>query len=117
MLNYYSIILMLNYYYYRKQSKSIECDEILTETFDCIMVCNGHNCYQAKPKIPGMEKFKGIQVHSGDYRTFHPFLGKQVVVVGCGNSGGLFKILRFQSHDFLLEIPISRWWSGKIKLD
>ena len=28
-----------------------------------------------------------------------------------------FGILRFHSCDFLLEIPISRWWSGKIKLD
>ena len=28
-----------------------------------------------------------------------------------------FYSYRFQSRDFLLEIPISRWWSGKIKLD
>ena len=70
-----------------------ECDEILSETFDALMVCCGRNWDQAKPKIPGLERFRGVQVHSGDYRTFHPFVGKRVVVVGCGDSGGLSKSL------------------------
>ncbi len=52
------------------------------------MICVGHLTRPAIPKIPGMEKFKGVMVHSGDYRTCHPFVGKRVLVVGCGFSAG-----------------------------
>ena len=58
------------------------------ETFDAVMICNGHHAKPAIPKIPGMEKFKGVKVHSGDYRTFHPYVGKRVLVVGCSFSAG-----------------------------
>ncbi|CAB4017658.1 Dimethylaniline monooxygenase [N-oxide-forming] 5, partial [Paramuricea clavata] len=60
--------------------------EITTKTFDAVMICNGRYWDLAKPNIPGMEKFKGVIVHSGDYRTFHPYVGKRVVVVGCSHS-------------------------------
>ena len=34
-----------------------------------------------------MEKFKGKIVHSHDYKDFHGYEGKRIVVVGVGNSG------------------------------
>jgi hypothetical protein len=55
------------------------------------MICNGRYWDQSKPNIPGMEKFKGVMVHSGDYRTFHPYVGKRVVVVGCSHSAGMYR--------------------------
>ena len=58
------------------------------QTFDAVMICNGHYWDPVKPDIPGLEKFKGTVVHSRDYRTFHPYVGKRVVVVGCSHSGG-----------------------------
>ena len=96
---------VLNNYFllnHRKLRSTIpEHGEILRETFDALMVCCGRYWDQAKPKIPGLERFRGVQVHSGEYRTFHPFVGKRVVVVGCGNSGGLSKSLMFTcSHVF-----------------
>ena len=59
------------------------------EIFDAVMICNGHLCYPSIPNIPGLEEFEGVKVHSGDYRTFHPYVGKRVVVVGCSYSAGI----------------------------
>lgn len=60
------------------------------EIFDAVMICIGHLSTPSIPDIPGMEKFQGVKVHSGDYRNFQPYVGKRVVVVGCGSSAGWF---------------------------
>ena len=39
------------------------------------------------PKYQGVEKFKGLQLHSADYVNAEPFKNKRVLVVGGGNSG------------------------------
>jgi putative flavoprotein involved in K+ transport len=39
------------------------------------------------PTYPGQGLFKGTQIHSADYRSPEPFIGKRVLVVGGGNSG------------------------------
>ena len=39
------------------------------------------------PDVEGRESFRGIQLHSADYRSPDPFAGKRVLVVGGGNSG------------------------------
>ncbi len=38
------------------------------------------------PKYPGWEKFKGIQLHTGEYKNAQAFIGKHVIVVGGGIS-------------------------------
>ncbi len=38
------------------------------------------------PKYPGWEKFKGKQLHTGDYKNADEFAGKHVIVVGGGIS-------------------------------
>lgn len=38
------------------------------------------------PKYPGWERFKGKQLHTGDYKSAEEFAGKQVIVVGGGIS-------------------------------
>lgn len=38
------------------------------------------------PKYPGWEKFKGIQLHTGEYKNAEAFVGKHVIVVGGGIS-------------------------------
>jgi putative flavoprotein involved in K+ transport len=39
------------------------------------------------PEIQGRKAFRGMQVHSADYRAPDDFAGKRVLVVGGGNSG------------------------------
>ncbi|NXI03795.1 FMO5 monooxygenase, partial [Pachycephala philippinensis] len=60
-----------------------------TAIFDAVLVCSGHHTDAHLPlsSFPGLEKFKGWYLHSRDYKSPQLFLGKQVVVVGIGNSG------------------------------
>lgn len=39
------------------------------------------------PKVEGIEKFNGIQIHSGKYKNATDFAGLKTLVVGEGNSG------------------------------
>jgi cation diffusion facilitator CzcD-associated flavoprotein CzcO len=39
------------------------------------------------PVVPGIGSFKGPSFHSNDYKGGDPFVGKNVIVVGCGNTG------------------------------
>ena len=39
------------------------------------------------PEYPGLERFKGQQIHSAQYERPDPFRGQRVLVVGGGNSG------------------------------
>ena len=57
-------------------------------TFDAIMVCTGHHVKPLVPKFVGQEKFNGKIVHTHSYKKPIGFEGQNVVVVGCGNSGG-----------------------------
>ncbi|MHB1167741.1 MAG: flavin-containing monooxygenase [Longimicrobiales bacterium] len=40
------------------------------------------------PEIPGRDAFEGRVLHSVEYRRPDPFVGRRVLVVGVGNSGG-----------------------------
>jgi putative flavoprotein involved in K+ transport len=39
------------------------------------------------PLIPGLDRFGGEVLHSAEYRRPDPYAGKQVLVIGAGNSG------------------------------
>ena len=41
-----------------------------------------------RPTWPGLEIYRGNVAHSSDYRNPAPYVGKRVLVVGFGNSGG-----------------------------
>lgn len=52
------------------------------------VVATGMASAPYRPSWPGMEVYIGSVVHSVDYRNPAPYLGKHVLVVGFGNSGG-----------------------------
>ncbi|OWF42938.1 Dimethylaniline monooxygenase [N-oxide-forming] 2 [Mizuhopecten yessoensis] len=54
---------------------------------DFVIVCNGHLYTRNVPTFPGLDKFKGKVMHTHDYKDFHGFEGKRILVVGIGNSG------------------------------
>uniref|UniRef100_UPI00358F008B flavin-containing monooxygenase 5-like isoform X1 n=2 Tax=Myxine glutinosa TaxID=7769 RepID=UPI00358F008B len=58
--------------------------------FDAVMVCSGHNYNPNMPmdSFPGIENFKGKIIHSKDYKKPSAYAGKNVLVIGFGNSGG-----------------------------
>jgi len=60
-------------------------DEYLVKN---LIICTGYN---HTPKIPhweGEDQFQGEILHSKVYRNYKPFLGKKILIVGIGNTGG-----------------------------
>lgn len=56
-------------------------------TADAVVSATGTLASPILPEIPGRDAFRGVQVHSADYRRPEDFAGKRVLVVGGGNSG------------------------------
>ncbi|KAF3332900.1 putative indole-3-pyruvate monooxygenase YUCCA10 [Carex littledalei] len=52
-----------------------------------LVVAAGENNEKVVPDVNGLESFKGVAIHSSEYRTGSAFKGKDVLVVGAGNSG------------------------------
>ncbi|HEY6582754.1 MAG TPA: NAD(P)/FAD-dependent oxidoreductase [Rubrobacter sp.] len=53
-----------------------------------LVVATGHASRPNWPGWPGFDSFHGPVVHSSRYRNPLPYVGKRVLVVGFGNSGG-----------------------------
>ncbi|XP_021367870.1 dimethylaniline monooxygenase [N-oxide-forming] 2-like isoform X2 [Mizuhopecten yessoensis] len=62
-------------------------EEIHTDVFDAVIVCNGHQEKAYSPDIEGLDQFKGEVLHSHNYRTPEYFAGKNVVILGASFSG------------------------------
>lgn len=63
---------------------STSAGEIEAET---VIVATGYNGAPFIPDWPGREAFAGELIHSSQYRNPAPFRGRDVLVVGAGNSG------------------------------
>jgi hypothetical protein len=59
-----------------------------TIEYDAVIVANGHHWSPRwpEPAFPGSDSFQGEQIHSHDYKDESQLVGKDVVVVGMGNS-------------------------------
>jgi putative flavoprotein involved in K+ transport len=54
---------------------------------ESVVVATGYNTAPFIPDWPGRKDFPGEQLHSSAYRNPQPFRGRDVLVVGAGNSG------------------------------
>src|SRR5436190_4307933 len=52
-----------------------------------VIVATGYNGTPHVPEWPGRERFTGELSHSSEYRNPEPYRGRDVLVVGAGNSG------------------------------
>jgi putative flavoprotein involved in K+ transport len=52
-----------------------------------VVVANGHNHTPDLPDWPGADGFSGELLHASAYRNAKPYIGKDVLVVGAGNTG------------------------------
>ncbi|CAM8905533.1 unnamed protein product [Rhodiola kirilowii] len=52
-----------------------------------LVVATGENSQKVEPEFEGLQEFNGPVMHACDYKSGEPFVGKNVLVVGCGNSG------------------------------
>jgi len=53
-----------------------------------VVVATGYTRIPKRPGWPGIESFKGPVIHSSEYRNGQPWAGRNVLVIGFGNSGG-----------------------------
>ncbi|KAA8534985.1 hypothetical protein F0562_029988 [Nyssa sinensis] len=75
-----------SYGVWRVQTKGLKMEE--TE-YVCqwLIVATGENAEEIVPKIEGLNEFVGSKIHTSSYKSGESFRGKNVLVVGCGNSG------------------------------
>uniref|UniRef100_K7L4T7 indole-3-pyruvate monooxygenase n=1 Tax=Glycine max TaxID=3847 RepID=K7L4T7_SOYBN len=72
--------------YWRVKTQGLKKEE--TE-YVCqwLIVATGENAEEVVPQIEGMSEFEGPILHTSSYKSGSMFGGKNVLVVGCGNSG------------------------------
>nr|GEY92500.1 flavin-containing monooxygenase FMO GS-OX5-like [Tanacetum cinerariifolium] len=59
----------------------------LTEVFDAVVVCNGHNSHpRMAMDIPGILEWPNKQLHARNYRVPEPFKNQVIVMIGNGSS-------------------------------
>ena len=64
-----------------------------SETFDAVLVCNGHYAKPSIPKLHGAEDyFTGRTLHSIEYDNPQEFKGQKVLCIGARASGGKLKL-------------------------
>lgn len=54
---------------------------------DQVVVATGYNRRPRIPDWPGLDRYPGELIHSTEYRNPQPYAGRNVLVVGTGNSG------------------------------
>ncbi|MED6184187.1 hypothetical protein PIB30_045075 [Stylosanthes scabra] len=59
-------------------------DSVCREVFDSVVVCSGHNVAPSVAEVCGIEKWRGFQMHSHNYRDPQPFQGQVVILIGLG---------------------------------
>ncbi|EYU30309.1 hypothetical protein ABFS82_01G089500 [Erythranthe guttata] len=64
----------------------LEEEEEENESFDAVVVCNGHYTEPRIAEIPGIDEWPGKQIHSHNYRVPDPFLDQVVVLIGSSAS-------------------------------
>ncbi|MGI5455684.1 flavin-containing monooxygenase [Streptomyces sp. CA-249302] len=52
-----------------------------------VVIATGYNHTPYVPEWPGLDDYKGDFTHAGDYRNAKPYAGRDVLVVGVGNTG------------------------------
>lgn len=52
-----------------------------------LVVATGENSEGIIPNVAGLDSFSGEWMHSSEYHNGQTFIGKNILVVGCGNSG------------------------------
>ncbi|MFJ5225344.1 flavin-containing monooxygenase [Streptomyces sp. NPDC088400] len=56
-------------------------------TARAVVVATGYNHTPRVPSWPGLDSYGGELLHAGEYRNPQPYAGKDVLVVGAGNTG------------------------------
>ncbi|KXJ76797.1 hypothetical protein RP20_CCG008903 [Aedes albopictus] len=92
--------------------KDLRKEECSTMVFDYVLVCNGHYFDPVFPDFEGKEHFKGVQLHSHQYRKPNVFQNRNVLIIGAGPSG---RDLVFAAADCAKNVYFSHHVPHKLK--
>ncbi|KAK7291465.1 hypothetical protein RIF29_06630 [Crotalaria pallida] len=72
--------------FWRVKTEGVKKEEV---EYVCqwLIVASGENAEEVMPQIEGIDEFEGPVLHTSLYKSGRMFSGKNVLVVGCGNSG------------------------------
>jgi hypothetical protein len=72
----------------RRDDALLDAAGAKTRLYDALIVANGHHWDPRwpEPAFPGSDTFKGMQMHAHHYKDSSIFAGKDVVILGMGNS-------------------------------
>lgn len=65
----------------------ITLDSGKTVIYESVVIANGHHWHPKLPEPPFRGEFDGEELHSNDYNLPEPYIDKNVLVLGIGNSG------------------------------
>ncbi|PWA76012.1 flavin monooxygenase-like, FAD/NAD(P)-binding domain protein [Artemisia annua] len=78
---------------WKMNASSSTSSSTLTEVFDAVVVCNGHNSQpRVAMDIPGIREWPNKQLHAHNYRVPEPFHDQVVVIIG--NESSAYDISR-----------------------
>ena len=63
-------------------SEDLKAGTTTTETFDYVVVANGHFSVPFIPEFEGIDSFPGRVMHAHDFRDAREFAGRDIVIVG-----------------------------------
>ncbi|XP_057782426.1 probable indole-3-pyruvate monooxygenase YUCCA10 isoform X2 [Salvia miltiorrhiza] len=72
---------------WRIQARNLDSGQVEEYRSRFLVVATGEACDARMPQIQGLESFAGELLHSTTYTNGQRFAGKEVLVVGSGNSG------------------------------
>ncbi|XVF58766.1 hypothetical protein PTKIN_Ptkin07bG0092700 [Pterospermum kingtungense] len=72
---------------WRIEARNVQSGEVEVYVAEFLVIASGENSAKYIPDFPGLDTFKGEMIHSSDYKSGLTYENKDVLVVGCGNSG------------------------------
>ncbi|WAR12663.1 FMO5-like protein [Mya arenaria] len=72
---------------YADNLKLKEYIQLNRETYDAVLVCSCHHSDKNIPDFPGLDKCMGSIIHTRDYKDFHEYEDRRVLVIRIGNLG------------------------------
>ncbi|XP_059433539.1 probable indole-3-pyruvate monooxygenase YUCCA10 [Corylus avellana] len=72
---------------WRVEAKNSIAGKVEVYVAEFLVIASGENSEGFIPDLPGLDSYRGEIVHSNHYRSGLKYQNKDVLVVGCGNSG------------------------------
>ncbi|GMI67165.1 YUCCA 10 [Hibiscus trionum] len=72
---------------WRIEARNTETGDVEVYVAEFLVIASGENSAKYTPELPGLDTFKGEIIHSNGYKSGAKYENKDVLVVGCGNSG------------------------------